>query len=263
MKKIAVLASGGNSQGMNNAVLGVLKHCAHLGITSYVVQDGYRGLCENKIFALNYQAALPKTRNKSGGIFIGSSRYPAFVDQHVKAKGVANLKQHKIDGLVVVGGNGSYQGAHGLAQLGINCIGVPGTVDNDISTSDFTIGFDTAANYILQVIDQVRDTAEAHERCIIMEVMGRHCGDLATYAGVAGLVDLIITRDNFLEIGAVIDYVKVCADHKYRSVIVLVTENLYDVGVIAKMVEKATHYTARALVLGHAQRGGCPSMRDR
>ena len=263
MKKIAILTSGGDSQGMSAAVLAVIKACQKRRIMPYIVRDGYYGLCHNLIEPVAKEVPYHYDLVTAGGTFIGTSRFTEFMDDKIKEQAVANLAKNGIQGLVVVGGNGSYQGAFGLHKLGVPAVGIPGTIDNDINTTDFTIGFDTTANVITDCLDRLRDTAESHNRCIIVEVMGRQCGDLALYSGIATQADVIVTAEYFRQEQEIINDVVKLKKANQRSVIVLVTENLFNVNVLAERVEKASGYVTRANVLGHQQRGGKPTMRDR
>ena len=184
MKKIAILTSGGDSQGMNTAVRAVAKSAMTKGIDVYGVKRGYKGLYEDQIFqmtALNVSGIADQ-----GGTILLSARLPEFKDPEIRAKAAENLKKRGIDGLVVIGGDGSFHGAHYLyTEHGIKTIGIPGTIDNDVAGTDYTIGYDTALNIILDAISKIKDTAISHERTYLIEVMGRNCGDLALYSAIA------------------------------------------------------------------------------
>ncbi|WP_342252620.1 6-phosphofructokinase [Spiroplasma endosymbiont of Amphibalanus improvisus] len=261
IKKIGVLTSGGDSQGMNAAVAGVIKAAFKENIQPYIVKDGYFGLVNNLIEPATYDFA--ESIMKWGGTVIGSARLPEFKDLEVRKKAVDNLKKHNIEALVVIGGDGSYMGALKLTEMGINCIGIPGTIDNDIASSDFTIGFDTAINIVVDSLDKIRDTIQSHNRCAVVEVMGRYCGDIAYYAGIASGADVISISENKISEADIIDKVKKLKQSNKRSVLVLVSEHLYDVDQLAKDIEKTSGYVSRASVLGHIQRGGIPTALDR
>ncbi len=263
IKKIAVLTSGGDSQGMSKIVLSVIKACYRANIEPYIVKDGYYGLYNDDITLA--PAVLPSEYSiaRDGGTYIGTSRFPDFQQPAFKDQAVENLRKRGISGLVVAGGNGSFAGALPLHSRGIGCVGIPATIDNDVDTSDFTIGFDTTANVIMQELDRLRNTCESHHRCVVVEAMGRHCGDLVLYAGVAAGADLIVTSDNLLTKAEIVRQVQMLEKQNKRSVIVLVTENLFDVNGLAAKIGSATHYVTRASVLGHLQRGGSPTVRDR
>ncbi|WP_339029650.1 6-phosphofructokinase [Spiroplasma endosymbiont of Cantharis nigra] len=261
IKKIGVLTSGGDAPGMNAAVASVIKTAVSKGIEPYIIRDGYKGLVNNWIekVDINFAADIIS----KGGTVIGSARLPEFKEESVRQKAVANLKALKIEALVVIGGDGSYQGAEKLTKMGINCVGLPGTIDNDIVSSDYTIGFDTALNTVINALDQVRDTIQSHNRCIIVEIMGNGCGDLTLYAATGSGAEVFSTKENCLSEAEIIEQVKVLHDKNKRSVIVAVAEKIYDVNELAKKIEKQTGYETRATILGHIQRGGKPTAMDR
>ncbi|WP_339034488.1 6-phosphofructokinase [Spiroplasma endosymbiont of Cantharis rufa] len=261
IKKIGVLTSGGDAPGMNAAVTSVIKTAISKGIEPYIIRDGYKGLVNNWIekVDINFTADIIS----KGGTVIGSARLPEFKEESVRQKAVANLKALKIEALVVIGGDGSYQGAEKLTKMGINCVGLPGTIDNDIVSSDYTIGFDTALNTVINALDQVRDTIQSHNRCIIVEIMGNGCGDLTLYAATGSGAEVFSTKENCLSEAEIIEQVKVLHDKNKRSVIVAVAEKIYNVNELAKKIEKQTGYETRATILGHIQRGGKPTAMDR
>ncbi len=262
IKKIGVLTSGGDAPGMNAAIAAVIKSSIAKGIDPYVIKDGYKGLVENWIEKVDLEFA--DNIIAKGGTVIGSARLPEFKEENVRAKAVENLKNKGIEALVVIGGDGSYQGAEKLTKMGINCIGLPGTIDNDIVSSDFTIGFDTALNTVVRSIDAIRDTMQSHNRCSVVEIMGNGCGDLTLFAATATGAEVFSTTESTLTEEEVINQVLDLAKKKKRSVIVAVAEKVYkDVHMLAEKIEKATGYVTRATVLGHVQRGGVPSAMDR
>ena len=173
------------------------------------------------------------------------------------------MKKVGMEALVVIGGDGSYNGALKLTEMGINCIGIPGTIDNDIPDTDFTIGFDTALNTIVDALDKLRDTSSSHQRCTILEVMGRRCGDLAVHAGLACGAEMIVTSESGFDEEEVIETLKRSKASDKKHALVVITEHITDVHELAKRVEEATGFETRANVLGHMQRGGRPSARDR
>ncbi|ATZ17539.1 6-phosphofructokinase [Williamsoniiplasma luminosum] len=262
IKKIGVLTSGGDAPGMNAAVSAVIRYASSNKIEVFVIKDGYKGLINDWI----EQADINYAQNiiALGGTAIGSARLPEFADIKVREKAVANLKKHAIEALVVIGGDGSYMGAQRLTEMGINCVGLPGTIDNDIVSSDYTIGFDTALNTIVQAIDKIRDTMQSHNRAAVIEVMGNQCGDLALYASIATGADVISTSESKLTEQEIVDQVTAIAKTGKRSVVVVVSEKMYpDVHALAEKVEASSGYVTRATVLGHIQRGGSPSAMDR
>ena len=198
-----------------------------------------------------------------GGTILESSRLPSFKEDKVQEQAIHQLKQRGIDGLVVIGGDGSYKGALALSQKGIDCIAIPGTIDNDIPDTDHTIGFDTALNTIVDALDKLRDTSSSHQRCTILEVMGRRCGDLAINAGIADGAEMVITSEIGFDENKVIEVLKASKASDKKHAIVVITEHITDVHELAKKVEAATGFETRANVLGHMQRGGRPSARDR
>lgn len=262
MKKIAVLTSGGDSPGMNNAVSAVIKMALVNGIEPYIIKDGFKGLVNGDIELTNLNFA--QKINNYGGTAIGTARMEEFRDQlEIRQNAANNLKKHKIDGLVIIGGDGSYNGALALSNLGIKCVALPGTIDNDIVCTDFTIGFDTTLNIVVDAIDRIRDTNNSHNRCGIIEVMGRHCGDIALFTGLGSGVEIISSSQSILSQDEIINRVKKFKENNYRSVLIVVSENLYDVSNLAKEIETQTKYVTRATTLGHIQRGGRPSANDR
>lgn len=262
IKKIAILTSGGDSPGMNNAIRAVVKEARANGIEPFLVYEGYMGLHKGQIqkaSKIDFDNYLAK-----GGTFIYSARYPEFKQPEIRMEAKAQLDKLGIDALVVIGGDGSYQGAQLLHEIGVNTIGLPGTIDNDISSSDFTIGYDTALNTIVENVDKLRDTLTSHDRCGIMEVMGRHCGDLALFAGMATGAEVIVTNESPQTPEQIAKQVKEQHEKGKRSVVVLVTENVFDdLDAVASTVEKISGKVTRAMALKHPQRGGIPTAQER
>ncbi len=265
MKKVAILTSGGDAPGMNNAVIAVINSAFSNDMIPYVVYGGFKGLVEGEIKKVEHSNLKAIKQNISrGGTFIYSARLPEFKEEKVREIAVKNLKEKEIEALVVIGGDGSYMGAAKLTKMGIKTIGLPGTIDNDIASSDYTIGYFTALQSITNAIEQIRDTAESHNRCIVVEVMGRYCGDLAINAAIATGVEVLSVPEKYLEEEEIISQVKLRREkHNDRSIIVLVTEHQYDVAKLAKKIEATTGIESRSSVLGHLQRGGVPVSMDR
>ncbi len=261
IKKIAVLTSGGDAPGMNTAVSFVIKAAIKNNMVPYIIRDGYFGMYNDWIEKTNLSFA--DSIASYGGTAIGSARMPEFKELSVRKIAIKNLKKHGIESVIVIGGDGSYQGALKLTQMGINCIGLPGTIDNDIASSDFTIGFDTCLNTIVRSIDNIRDTMTSHNRCGIVEVMGRHCGDLAIYAAEATGAEVLSIPNKILTEKQIVEEVKKMYIAKKRSVIVLVTELLYDIKKLEKLIETGSKYVTKSTSLAHIQRGGRPSAMDR
>ena len=261
--KIGILTSGGDSQGMNAAVRSAVRTTLYLGHTPYLIIDGYRGLYEGKI----NEAKANSVSNiiKNGGTAIGSSRLPEFKDDlSIREKCANNLKEKGIDALMVIGGNGSYMGASKLSELGINVVGVPGTIDNDINSTDYTIGFDTAVNIVVEAVDRLRDTITSHGRCSIVEVMGRDCGDIAIHAGIASGAELVVCAEHMMTEDEIVKEVIAHKSGRQKAhVIIVVAEKIFDTIELAKVVEEKTGISTRATILGHIQRGGTPTARDR
>ncbi|AGR41886.1 6-phosphofructokinase [Spiroplasma diminutum] len=261
IKKIGVLTSGGDAPGMNAAVAAVIKTAISKNIEPYIVRDGYKGLINNWIEKVDINFA--SNIISKGGTVIGSARLPEFKEESVRQKAVDNLNSLGIEALVVIGGDGSYQGAEKLTKMGINCIGLPGTIDNDIVSSDYTIGFDTALNTVIDSLDKIRDTIQSHNRCMVVEIMGNGCGDLTLYAATGTGAEVFSTKESYLTEDEIINQVKELKIKNKRSVIVAVAEKNYDVNELASKIEKETGYETRATVLGHIQRGGNPTGMDR
>ncbi len=261
IKKIGVLTSGGDAPGMNAALRAVTRTAIDSGFEVAGIRDGYAGLHDNNIIEL-HKHSVSDLLNR-GGTFLGTARFPQFKDPKVREEAVAIMKKNKIDALVVIGGDGSYMGAKLISELGFPCIGLPGTIDNDIAGTDATIGFDTALNTAVSCIDKLRDTCSSHKRISVVEVMGHHCGDLAVCAAVAcGTEDCLVPEVSWNK-QDVYDAIKAGIDAGKRHAILIVCENQTDVYQMAKELESFTGLETRATVLGHIQRGGSPSAIDR
>lgn len=261
VKCIGILTSGGDAPGMNAAIRAVTRTCLNKGIKVYGVRLGYKGLHDGDFIEFDSHS----TRNiiNIGGTFLKSARFPEFKDPEVRKEAIEQMKKVGMEALVVIGGDGSYNGALKLTEMGINCIGIPGTIDNDIPDTDFTIGFDTALNTIVDALDKLRDTSSSHQRCTILEVMGRRCGDLAVHAGLACGAEMIVTSESGFDEAEIIETLKRSKASDKKHALVVITEHITDVHALAKRIEEATGFETRANVLGHMQRGGRPSARDR
>ncbi|MFC0323709.1 6-phosphofructokinase [Gallibacterium melopsittaci] len=262
IKKIAVLTSGGDAPGMNAAIRGVVRATLYEGLEVYGIYDGYQGLYFNKIKKLErYHVSDIINR---GGTFLGSARFPEFKDPAVRAKCVENLRFHGIDALVVIGGDGSYMGAKLLTEEhDFPCIGLPGTIDNDVAGTDYTIGYHTALETAVDAIDRLRDTSSSHQRISIVEIMGRYCGDLTLAAAIAGGCEFIVVPERPFEREALIRKVEYGIEKGKRHAIIAITEHMCDVNELAKEIEERVKHETRATVLGHIQRGGAPCAFDR
>ena len=261
VKCIGVLTSGGDAPGMNAAIRAVTRTCLNRGIKIYGVRLGYKGLHDGDFIEFDRHS----TRNiiNVGGTFLKSARFPEFKDPKVREEAIEQMKKVGMEALVVIGGDGSYNGALKLTEMGINCIGIPGTIDNDIPDTDFTIGFDTALNTIVDALDKLRDTSSSHQRCTILEVMGRRCGDLAVHAGLACGAEMIVTSESGFDEKEIIETLKRSKASDKKHALIVITEHITDVHELAKRVEEETGFETRANVLGHMQRGGSPTARDR
>ncbi len=261
IKKIGVLTSGGDAPGMNAAVRAVCRAGLHNGLEVYGIRNGYEGLHQNKIFKME-RHMVSDFINK-GGTFLGSARFPEFKEESVRREAIENLKLHGIEALVVIGGDGSYMGAKKLTEMGYPCIGLPGTIDNDIAGTDYTIGFDTALNVVVDAMDRLRDTSSSHHRISIVEIMGRYCGDLTLGAAVAGGAEYVIVPELDFDRAELINQLQEGERKGKRHAIVCICEHICDVNELAKSIEASTGRETRATVLGHIQRGGSPTGRDR
>ncbi|EAR54564.1 6-phosphofructokinase [Photobacterium sp. SKA34] len=261
IKKIGVLTSGGDAPGMNAAVRGVVRAALTEGLEVYGIYDGYQGLYNNCIEKLDRQS-VSDVINK-GGTFLGSARFPEFREVEVREKAIENLKLYGIDALVVIGGDGSYMGAKKLTEMGYPCIGLPGTIDNDVAGTDYTIGYMTAMNTVIDAIDRLRDTSSSHQRISIVEVMGRHCGDLTLMSAIAGGCEYIITPETGLDKEKLLQHIREGIAKGKKHAIIAITELMTDVNELAKFIEAETGRETRATVLGHIQRGGQPTAFDR
>ena len=262
IRRIGVLTSGGDSPGMNAAIRAVTRVALASGIEVMGIRDGYRGLVSGNYVLLDKSHVAD--RLDRGGTFLGSARLPEFKDDEVQDKAVEMLQAHQIDAVVVVGGDGSYRGALALTRKGINCIGLPGTIDNDIPCTDYTIGFDTALNTVVEAIDKLRDTSSSHHRCSVVEVMGNHCGDLALYSAISCGAEIVITPETGFDEAEVLERLKYLdATLKKNHAIVIVSEKITDVDSLARKISTHTSFAGRSTILGHVQRGGSPTASDR
>lgn len=260
--KIGVLTSGGDSPGMNCAIRAVVRSALRYGLEVYGVIDGYKGLVEDQIFPMDRNSVSDIVSR--GGTILRTARLREFKEESVRQIAVDNLRKRGIDALVVVGGDGSYMGAKKLTEMGINCVGLPGTIDNDIASTDYTIGFDTCLNTICYCVDRIRDTTESHQRCAVIEVMGNHCGDLALFSGLAEGAEMIITPDHPIPEEEMIEHLKTLHDSNKKRAIVIVSEKLYpNIHELADKIGRETGFETKAEVLGRVQRGGAPSAFDR
>ncbi len=263
MKTIAVLTSGGDAPGMNAAVRAVVRTACENGIKVYGVNRGYNGLINGDLVEMNLRSVSDIIHR--GGTTLHSARSPEFATEDGMRKAIRTCQEYGIDGVVVIGGDGSFRGARDLSERGIPCVGIPGTIDNDIACCDYTIGYDTCLNTIMEMVDRIRDTTESHERCSVIEVMGRRAGYLALNAGIAvGATAILIPEIDFDIEKHVIDRMRRTQKTGKVHFLVIVAEGCdVDVEELAKTIQAKTGVESRSTVLGHVQRGGSPTARDR
>lgn len=261
VKRIAILTAGGDAPGMNAAIRSIVRTSVALGLEVFGIYDGYKGLVEGKIE--QFDSKKVSHILSQGGTILGSSRLPEFKEKVVRELAVKQLNKLYIDALIVIGGDGTFTGGLALHNMGVKVIGVPATIDNDVASTDYTIGFSTALNTIVDAIDKLRDTAESHQRCSVIEVMGRLCGDLALYAGICGGAEYVITNDTGFNKQDMLDSLRRKRLRGRRHAIVILTENTTNPEKLAEEIEEYSGYETRATVLGYVQRGGSPSPEDR
>lgn len=255
VKKVALLTSGGDAPGMNAAIRAIVRAGLINNLEMYAVFEGFKGLVEDMIKPVD--RSFVSEILMRGGTILKSARLKSFTEDEVQNIAVENLKKHGIDALVIIGGDGSYRGGSVLAKKGINVIGIPATIDNDVVGTDTTIGFDTALNTITEAVDKLRDTSSSHLRCSIIEVMGNRCGDLALYGGTACGVDLILSPEYRPTDEEIIQKLQDIHHSRSRHALVLVSEKLFpniqDFGVL---VREKTGFDTTVEILGRIQRGG-------
>ena len=261
IRKIAILTSGGDAPGMNAALRVCIRAGLYAGKEMYVIYDGFRGLVDGDIHQVNKDFTADIINR--GGTIIRSARLPEFKEPEVIQKAVDVLNDFEIDALIGIGGDGTYRGLGDLAKAGITVVGVPATIDNDVGSTDQTIGFSTALNTICDCIDKLKDTCSSHQRCSLVEVMGRDCGDLALHAALAEGAEGVICAEHPLNKPALFKKLRKMKAQNKDHAIIIVSENLIDIKALAKEVEDATGFTARTEVLGRLQRGGSPTANDR
>lgn len=262
VKTIGVLTSGGDAPGMNAAIRSVVRTALAEGLEVKGIMRGYAGLIDEEIIDLNLRSVSDIIHR--GGTILYTARCPEFKTEEGMQTAIKNCRKHGIDGIVVIGGDGSYRGARDLSERGLPCIGMPGTIDNDISSTEYTIGFDTAMNTAMEMVDRLRDTAQSHERCTIVEVMGRRAGYIALHTGIAvGATAILVPEVPFDLKKDVIEKILNTKKSGKKHFIIVVAEGVGHVDEIAKEIETQCGIESRATVLGHVQRGGSPTVRDR
>ncbi|RDW16438.1 6-phosphofructokinase [Oceanobacillus arenosus] len=261
MKRIGVLTSGGDAPGMNAAIRAVVRKAIYHDVEVFGIKNGYQGLMDGNIESMNVGSVGDIIQR--GGTILFSARSEKFKTEEGQNLAIEQLNKYEIDGLVVIGGDGSFRGAQKLTSKGYPCIGVPGTIDNDIAGTDFTIGFDTALNTVIEAIDKIRDTATSHERTYIIEVMGRDAGDLALWAGLSGGAESIIIPERKDDFDEVVDRLNRGHDRGKKHSIIVLAEGVGSGIDYGERIQEATGLETRVTVLGYIQRGGSPSAQDR
>jgi 6-phosphofructokinase 1 len=261
MKRLGILTSGGDAPGMNAAIRAIVKTASFYHIDVMSIQCGYQGLIDGKIQRLTCSEV--ENIAHRGGTILKTSRSSEFMKEAGRKRAITVLKNYDIDSLVVIGGEGSLKGAEKLHELGIQVIGIPGTIDNDLAYTDYSIGFDTTLNTVLECIGKIKDTDFSHDKTTIVEVMGRYCGDLALYSALAGGGEIISTPERKL------DFDTICLELRKRissgknDNLIIITERMYDLRKLQQYIEEKLNISVRTTVLGFIQRGGNPSAFDR
>lgn len=261
MKTIAVLTSGGDAPGMNAAIRAVVRTALEKGLKVMGIQRGYSGLINGELFEMQRHSVSDIIQR--GGTILRTARCAEFLKDEGRKKAADVLRVFGVDGLVVIGGNGSFMGAQKLSKLGISTVGLPGTIDNDLSYTDYTIGFDTTLNTVLDAINKLRDTSTSHERVSIVEVMGRDCGDIALYSGIAGGAESVIIPEKGYDFNILCKTILEGKLNGKMHNLIILAEGVGGAAELAKKVEEVTGIETRATILGHIQRGGSPSAFDR
>ncbi|MBR1764579.1 MAG: 6-phosphofructokinase [Ruminococcus sp.] len=259
--RIGVLTSGGDAPGMNAVVRAVARAGLQKGMEVVGIRRGYAGLLAGDVVELNARSVSGIMQR--GGTCLYTARCPEFRDMEGVKKGVEKCKELNLEGIVVVGGDGSFRGAGDLSSLGIPCIGVPGTIDNDIQCTEYTIGYDTAMNTAMEMIDKIRDTTQSHDRCSVIEVMGRKAGYIAVNVGIAVGAEAVVTLEEPYDLNKIADNILKAKKNGKFHFIIVVAEGVGQTDVIAKSIQEMTGIETRVTILGHVQRGGSPTLRDR
>ena len=261
MKTIGVLTSGGDAPGMNAAVRAVVRAALAKNMKVYGIRRGYNGLIYDDLCEMDLRSVSDIIHR--GGTVLYTARSPEFKTEEGMQKALQTCQKYGIEGCVVIGGDGSYRGARDLSLRGVPCIGLPGTIDNDIACTEYTIGFDTAMNTAMEMIDRLRDTSQSHERCSVVEVMGRGAGHLALETGIAVGATAILVPEVSYYLDSIIAKMRKTQKSSKKHFIIVVAEGVGHVEELAKKIEEITGIESRATILGHVQRGGNPSLRDR
>ena len=261
MKRIGLLTSGGDAPGMNAAIRAVVRSGIFFGMEVYGIERGYAGLIDDNIVKMEMRSVSNIVQ--CGGTRLRTARCLEMMTVEGQKKALDTLEKHGIEGLVVIGGDGSFKGAKTLSEYGVPTIGIPGTIDNDLEYTDYTLGFDTAVNTCLDIINKLRDTMTSHERVSVVEVMGRHCGDIALYSGIASGAEIIVVPELPFDISEIASRINRSRAQGKHSNIIVVAEGVMSAEKFAAQLQQVTEYSVRPTCIGHVQRGGSPTMSDR
>ncbi|MBO5481692.1 MAG: 6-phosphofructokinase [Clostridia bacterium] len=262
MKRIGLLTSGGDAPGMNAAIRAVVRSGIYFGMEVFGIERGYAGLIEDNVLPMEMRSVSNIVQ--CGGTKLRTARCLEMMTKEGKDQAVKTLEKHGIEGLVVIGGDGSFRGARALTEeYGVPTIGIPGTIDNDLEYTDYTLGFDTAVNTCLDIINKLRDTMTSHERVSVVEVMGRHCGDIALYSGIASGAEIIVVPEIQFDMQDIVTRINRSRANGKHSNIIVVAEGVMGADQFAKQLQEFTEYSVRPTCIGHVQRGGSPTMADR
>ncbi len=261
MKRIGLLTSGGDAPGMNAAIRAVVRSGLYFGMEVFGIERGYVGLIENDLVKMEMRSVSNIVQ--CGGTKLRTARCMEMMTKEGQQKALATLEKNGIEGLVVIGGDGSFRGAKVLSEYGVPTIGIPGTIDNDLEYTDYTLGFDTAVNTCIDIINKLRDTMTSHERVCVVEVMGRHCGDIALYSGIASGAEIIVVPEIEFNMEEIVAKIRRSRANGKHSNIVVVAEGVMSAEKFAQQLQAVTEYSVRPTCIGHVQRGGSPSMSDR
>lgn len=261
IKKIGVLTSGGDAPGMNAVIRAVTRTAIEHGIEVVGIRRGYAGLISGDLINLSIRSVTGII--KAGGTFLYTARSLEFREEPGILKAVDTCKKNGIEGIVAIGGDGTFRGAADLSKHGIPCIGIPGTIDNDIAASEYTIGFDTSVNCVMDMVDRLRDTMESHERCSVVEVMGRGAGYIALHSGIATGATCVLIPEIKTSYEDILEKIEKSKATGKTHFIIIIAEGVGGSEQLAKRIESDTGITTRCTILGHVQRGGSPTVRDR
>ncbi len=262
MKRIGLLTSGGDAPGMNAAIRAVVRSGIYFGMEVYGIERGYAGLMDDIVVPMEMRSVSNIVQ--FGGTKLRTARCLEMLTVEGQKRAVDTLEKHGIEGLVVIGGDGSFRGAKVLSeQYGVPTIGIPGTIDNDLEYTDYTLGFDTAVNTCLDIINKLRDTMTSHERVSVVEVMGRHCGDIALYSGIASGAEIIVVPEVSFDMSEIVSRINKSRASGKHSNIIVIAEGVMGADEFSKQLQACTTYSVRPTCIGHVQRGGSPTMADR